>query len=265
MLSSIFKSKLSYVILVFYGILFLWWLKIFTTGIKEVDENYLFGFAYALIALIGGINGLFVSKKWGGSKSFIGRGIIFLSLGLLGLWFGQTAWTYYNIIARVEVPYPSLADIGYFSIIPLYAIGMLSFAKAAVTKSSLRTIKGKLVVIIIPLVMVAISYFLFLRNLTPDFTSPIRTFLDFGYPFGEAITISIALLTFELSRGVLGGKMKSKILYLIFALIVQYVTDYTFLYQATEGTYYNGGIVDLMYMTSFAIMAIGLISFKSYD
>lgn len=265
MLRTIFKSKLTYILLTFYGLLLIWWLKIFFSGIREMQENYLFGFIYAFVALIGGINGLIVSKKWGGWKSFVGRGLILFSFGLLGEWFGQTIWTYYNVIEKIQVPYPSLADIGYFSIIPFYAFGMLSFAKAAGAKFTLRTIRGKIVVVAIPVIMVFISYFLFLKDLAPDFSSPLKTFLDFGYPFGEAITISVALVTFELSRGILGGKMKDRILFLIFALIVQYITDYTFLYQASAGTYYNAGIVDFSYVTSFTIMTLGLIGFKSYD
>lgn len=264
MFRTIVRSKLTYFILVFYGFLSLWWVKMFVSGVLETQENYLYGFLYAFIALIGGVNGLLISKKWGGLKSYVGRGLIFFSLGLLGEWFGQTVWTYYNVVEKIQVPYPSIADIGYFSIIPFYAFGMLSFAKAAGAKFSLRTIKGKIVVVVIPAFMVFISYFLFLKNLPLDFVSPLRTFLDFGYPLGEAITISVALATYGLSRDILGGKMKDRILFLIFALIAQYITDYTFLYQAGAGTYYNAGTVDLMYVTSFTIMSIGLIAFTDY-
>jgi hypothetical protein len=265
MFAAISKNRLSYILLSFYFLLFLWWIKIYLSGVKETDENYLFGFLYSLIALTGGVNGLLISKVWGGYKSLVGRGIIFLSLGLLGEWFGQTVWTYYNVIERIEIPYPSIADIGYFSIIPFYALGMLSFAKASGAKLSIKTLRGKLIIMTVPVLMVSVSYFLFLKNLSPDFSNPIRTFLDFGYPFGEAITISIALITFGLSRGILGGRMKIRILYLIFAFIVQYVTDYTFLYTTLAGTYYNAGIVDLMYATSFTIMAIGIVALKNYE
>src|SRR3989338_5801855 len=144
MFRTIFKSKLTYFILFFYALLVLWWLKIFFSGIRETQENYLFGFIYAFVALIGGVNGLLISKKWGGAKSYVGRGLIFLSLGLLGEWFGQTVWTYYNVIEKIEVPYPSIADIGYLSIIPLYALGVLSFAKATGARFKLKTMWGKL-------------------------------------------------------------------------------------------------------------------------
>lgn len=265
MLNAIFKKKISYIILILYGIIVLWWLRINTQGIRETDENYLFGGIYALIALIGGINGLIVSKFWGGHKSFVGRGIIFLSLGLIGEWFGQTAWTYYNVIVKINVPYPSWADLGYLSIIPLYSLGMLSLAKATGSQFSLKKIKGKLILIIIPVIMGCLSYYLFLKNFNPDLSQPVRTFLDLAYPLGEVIPISIALITFGLSNSILGGKMRGRILCIIFAFIAQYITDYTFLYRAAQNSYYNGGPVDLMYATSFTIMSLGLIAFNSYD
>lgn len=265
MVKTIITSKVFFLVAGIYIILLLWWLKIFFSGVVNTDEGHIFGAVYAIIAIIGGANGLYVSRKWGGWNSTIGRGIIFFSLGLIGEWFGQTTWAYFNIIAKQEVPYPSIADIGFFSIIPLYSLGMLSFAKAAGAKFSIQTVKGKLLILFVPLVMVVFSYFFFLKNVTPDFSDLLRTFLDFGYPLGEAIPICIALITFELSRGILGGKMRNRILYLIFALIFQFITEYTFIYTAATGTYYNAGPVDLMYMTSFAIMSIGLVSLKNYD
>lgn len=265
MFQIIFRNKISYALLALYIILIAWWIKIFITGVRDADENYYFGFFYPTIALIGAIAGFISSKKWGGFQSLIGRGVIFFSLGLFGLWFGQTAWSYYNLVARISVPYPSIADIGYFSIIPFYGYGMYCFAKASGVKFSLKSIGAKATIVLIPIIMVGISYFLFLKNLVVDFSDPIKTFLDFGYPGGEAITISIALLTYILSWRILGGKMRSRILFIILALIMQYVTDYTFLYQAGAETYYNAGPVDLMYMVSFTIMALGLLSFRDVE
>lgn len=265
MLHTLSKSKLTYIIVIFYILLALWWMKIFLSGQTSGDENLLFGFAYSFIALIGGINGLITAQKWGGFKSLMGRGISFLSIGLLGYWFGQVSWSYYNFILHVEVPYPSIADIGYFSVIPLYTIGMLSFAQTAGAGITLRKLQGKLIVFILPLISLTITYYLFLKNLSPDFTDPIRTFLDYGTPLGYAIVISMALTAYALTADVLGGKMKSKIMFIIFALIAQNITDNTFLYQAAAGTYYNGGVNDLMFATTFMLMSIGLIGLKSYE
>lgn len=265
MLKLIFRSKLSYIFIIYYIFLLVWWIKIYLSGVKVSDENFLFGLVYSFIALIGGINGLLISRKWGGFRSLMGRSIIFLSSGLLCYWFGQTVWSYYNLVLRVEAPYPSIADIGYFSVIPLYILGMYSFAKVSGAKITLSKISGKLIVFIIPLSMLGISYYVFLQNISLDISNPIRSFLDFGTPIGHALAISIALVAYFLTRGVLGGGMKKRIIFIIFAMLSQNITDNTFLYQYAAGTYYNAGINDLMFATSFTLMAIALLSFKNYD
>jgi hypothetical protein len=263
MISELFKRPLTKIILLLYIILVIFWLWILQTGSTEGNINNLYGVLYPIISLIGGLSGLlYVSKKWGSTKSLVGRGVFFLSLGLLAEVFGQWAWSYYTIIKHVEVPYPSIADIGYFAIVPFYIYAMYNFAVASGVKLSLKSFFGKLQAILIPIIMVTVAYFLFLKNVEIDTTNYLKTFLDFGYPGFEAISVSIGILTYSLSKDVLGGIMKSRVLYVIFALIVQYITDYVFLYQVGVGTYYNAGLVDLLYTTSFMVMSLGIIYFN---
>lgn len=265
MFGSIFKNKVSFLILGLYVIILLWWIKLNLSGVPK-EEAYLFNWSYGLLPLIGAFYGIFkVSKTWGGYKSILGKGLILISLGLLGQWFGLQIWTYYNVFLKIEAPYPSLADAGYFSLVPFYAFGALMFARAAGAKFSLRTLTGKITAIIIPSIMLLVAYGFFIKDLGFDMSNPIKTFFDFGYPLGEIIPVSIAIFTFFLSKQFLGGKMKTRILYLALAFSFQFITEYAFLYRATAGTYYNGGFVDLMYATSYAIMSLGLISFRNYS
>jgi hypothetical protein len=262
-ISLAFKHPLVRLQIVIYVILVAFWFWINIAGPKEGDANNLYGALYPVIALLGGLYGLFVvSKKWGGIKSVVGKGVFFLSLGLLAEVFGQWTWSYYTIIQQIEVPYPSIADIGYFAIIPFYGYAIYNFAIAAGVKVSLKSFRGKLQAILIPIFMIAVAYFLFLKDIEVDTSNLLRTFLDFGYPGFEAIAVSIGILTYSLSRKILGGVMKPRILYLVFALIAQYITDYVFLYRAGVGTYYNAGPVDLMYTTSFMIMFLGIAFFN---
>ncbi|MEO6077674.1 MAG: hypothetical protein ABIP54_02715, partial [Candidatus Andersenbacteria bacterium] len=212
-----------------------------------------------------GLSSFFYSKKWGGWKSVLGRGVIFLGLGLLGEAFGQFAWTYYNVVQKIQAPYPSIADLGYSSIILFYSIAMLNFARASGVRFSLKDYVSKIQVVVVPVVMLIVSYYFFLRGYEFDWSNPLKIFLDFWYPMGDAVIISFAILTFTLSRQHLGGVMRNKIIYVIGAFIVQYVTDYTFLYRSNAGTYVNGGIVDLMYATSFVIMTVGIVSLGMKD
>ena len=265
MLSTLLKSKFTYWILFLYLVVLSWWVYLQVQG-ANTNDAYFFNWFYGLIALSGAVYGILIAiKKWGGWSSVIGRGLILLSLGLLGQWFGLQVWTYYNVVVKVEVPYPSLADFGYFSLIPAYAIAAWMFAQASGAKFSLKTNGGKLQALFIPLIAIVIADILFVKNIGLDLSDPLKTFLDFGYPLGEIIPVSIALFTLTLSRNLLGGTMKNKIIFLVGAFFFQFLTEYAFLYTAGAETYVNGGWNDLMYATSYTIMSLGIITFSRYD
>lgn len=266
MVKTILKHKITYWILFLYAVILIWYAKFLLFGGFGTTEAYIFNWFYGLIGLSGAFYGIWISlKKWGGWKSIMGRGLILLPLGLLGQWFGVQVWAYYNIVAKVDVPYPSLADIGYFALIPAYTVGAWMFAHASGAKFSLRTKSGKIFALIIPFFALILAYALFLKDIGFDLSNPVKLFLDIGYPLGEIIPVSIALFTFTLSRNLLGGSMKSRILYLVGAFFFQFLTEYAFLYTAGAQTYVNGGWNDLMYATSYMIMSLGLISFQSYN
>ncbi len=244
----------------------IWW--IFIRFVLEAEgsadlNNTRFTVTYGLMALVGGVNGLFISRKWGGSKSVLGRAILMFSLGLLAQEFGQLAYTYYIYFQDTAVPYPSLGDVGYFGSVLLYIYGIILLAKAAGAKFSLGSIGSKLKVLVIPLILLITSYAVFLRGYEFDWSAPITVLLDFGYPLGQAIYISIALLAYLLSRRLLGGVMKNKILFIMFALLVQYIADFTFLYQVQQETWYAGGWNDYIYLVSYFIMAVALLKLKT--
>src|SRR3989338_8713065 len=199
---------------ILYLLLILWW--IFDPIILgQGHERMLGDFAsiYFLMAVWGSIWGIAVSRKWGGFESVMGKAILMFSLGLFAQAFGECVYAYYSFYLNVEIPYPSLGDLGYFGSIPLYIYGAFLLAKASGTSIKLQSLEHKLQAIIIPLVMLTIGYALFLRGYNFDWSDPVKVFLDFGYPLAQAIYISIALLTYLLSKGVLGGIMKNKILF----------------------------------------------------
>src|SRR3990167_5536108 len=123
-------KTLKLIFVSYWLILFVGWLYIFTQNKENTDASYLFGALYALIALAGSLLGFFyIARGWGGFSSSVGKAVSFLSLGLFGLAFGQLVWSYFNIVAKIEIPYPSIAYFGYFSIVPFYGISMLILTK----------------------------------------------------------------------------------------------------------------------------------------
>lgn len=237
-----------------------WWILI-TLFIHGQTNNAfsafgLFGNLYGIIAAWSAIVGFFVSKSWGGWKSKIGRAIIMFSLGLLFQEFGQLAYSYYIFVLHIAVPYPSLGDIGFFGTIPFYIYGSFLLSQASGVKFTTKSIIAKLQVILIPLLMLIVAYFLILKNYSLDTSQPLTTFLNYGYPTGQAIYISIALLTYSLTRNILGGVMKSKILFIIIAFCAQFIADYSFV--IFQKYYYPGSILDYLYVVSYFLMGLGI-------
>ena len=59
---------------------------LFYFGATNSLLNNLYGVLFlGFIPVLGGINGLFIAKRWGFLKSAVGRAVVFLSLGLIAL------------------------------------------------------------------------------------------------------------------------------------------------------------------------------------
>ncbi len=258
---TIKRNKIAQLLVVILIALSVWWITMFARGLQEGLENNTYTLVYPLIAFIGSVSGLMVSKKWGGMSSVIGRGLTLLSFGLFAQFFGQASYAYLLYVQGkpVEELYPSVGDVGYFGSVVLYFFSLIFIAKVVGVKLSMRSYKNHIFSILIPFLMLGLSYYLLLRDYVVDWSVPITTLLDLGYPLGQAMYVSLAILTYTFSRKFLGGLMRGPILFLLVALVVQYISDFTFLYQLRLEQWYVGGINDYMYTVSYALMAIGLI------
>lgn len=241
-----------------------WWVFLyFVEGGALEAQNLRWAATYQVLALWGGLFGLWASRPWGGVRSWMGRAIVFFSAGLLLQNFGQSVFSYFNLVSQIEIPYPSLADVGYFGSLILYVLGAISLAKVAGIGVKWRHFNGKFEAVVIPVLMLGFSYFFFLRGYEADWGAPLRMFLDFGYPLGEAIYVSLAIMTLLMSRNILGGIMKQPLTFIMIALIAQYSAEFNFLYQASRMTWLNGGYGDFMYSFSYFVMAVSLIKIHS--
>jgi hypothetical protein len=255
------KSIMRGVLFTLFSIMTMWWLFLnpFSTDPNLDHMKYVWGSLYQLLAIWGGILGIIISQSYGGIKSLLGKSIIFFSLGLLFQAFGQSIYSYYNLFANVQAPYPSAGDIGFFGSIIMYIIAVVCLAKVSGVTFSLKSYLQKIQAFLIPIVMLGLSYYLFLRNYTSDFSDKLKIFLDFGYPLGQASYVAIAILALVFSRKVLGGMMKQPILLFLFSLILQYICDFNFLLQANNQTWHVGGYGDFLYMFSYLLMSLSII------
>ena len=254
------KNKVSiYFIGSFLVVMSIWWFSIFFRGLTEGPENEWFTNIYFIIPLVGGIVGIFASKRWGGFKSNLGRAILAFSIGLLGQAFGQIMYNFYAIVLHIEIPYPSIGDFGFFSTGFFYIYGLFQLAKVIGAKITFRTFKGRSIAIILPLLFMAVSYYIFLVGFDYDWQHPVRVILDLTWPLIDSLFLAFAILAWLLSKDFLGGMMKKYVLLLLVALAVEAVADLNFIYRYSRDLWYPAGVNDYMYIVAYSLMAIALI------
>lgn len=247
-------------VLLYFFLLFLWWGSIYISGSTDGDANHAFGFIYGGFSIIGAVAGFFTAGLWGGKKSYLGRAVLALSLGLLCQGFGQYSFWVYNYYLHIAVPYPGIPDIGFFGTIICYFYAALQLGKVSGVKYTKETIRAYPYVIVIPIIMLAAAYLLFLNAYEFDLSHPLKSFLDYGYPLGQAMYISIALMVYALSRKLLGGILRSRIVFLLLAFAAQFVCDYVFIYFAAD--YFPASFIDLFYLISYATMTIAILNIR---
>jgi hypothetical protein len=255
------KNKLQiFVTIVFLGFVG-WWISFQHVVTKQGSSVNWFENTYGFIALIGAIIGFFALRKWGGFKSVLGKSLAFFTIGLFAQEVGQLSASWYTQIDKVALPYPGLDDIAYFGGVLLYIIAALYLAKVAGVKFSLKRLRYKVIAIGLPIILLVVSFLILMHNHQYNTKNPVSVFLDAGYPIGEALYISIAIVAYLLSRKLMGGIMKAGVLFVIVALCIQYASDFTFIYQGNRGTFVPGKFDDLLYLIAYYVLTLAMIKF----
>lgn len=256
-------ENISYII---FGSLSIVW--IYAYFFTEVSSSWytVFTNTYGIMALFGGVIGIIAAKKWGGFDSLFGKAIMLFSIGLLFQELGQVLYMYYIYIQGIEIPYPSLGDIGFFGSVLFYIYGSICLMKATGTAWSIKgKTFGKFFAFAIPLAMLLISYYFLINGTEVDKDHIVTTALDFGYPLFQAVYVSIALITYALSQeSMKGGKIKNHIAFILIALFVQYIADFTFLYRSKHDIWVPGGPSDYVYLVAYFLMALAIIKLSKF-
>lgn len=231
----------------------------------ENKSGILYGYytdTYGVIALIGGVLGLLISRLWGGFRSVVGRAIIMLSFGVLFQFLGQVSYAWYRFAYNIEAPYPAFGELFYMSSIPIYIYGIWQIAVASGVKYKLKDPKYRLISISAILSVVVFSYWLFLSKYDFSNADPIIILIEFWYPIGQALYITLAGLTLLLSKNLLGGQMRNKVYFVLFAFAVQYIADTYFTVEYNLDAFYPGGLSDYLYFISYFIMVLAIYRFS---
>jgi len=254
------------IFLVFFLALVVFWAVIMVKGLKEGFYNYLYSFLFGVIPLVAGIIAMARASVWGGFKSAVGKAVFFIGLGIFCWGAGETIWSYYNFFLNIPAPYPSIADLGFAPSIFFYGLGAFYLSKATGAKFGLRNKYAKVFVILAPIVILALSYYLLVvvargGVIIPEGEPFLKIILDIAYPLGDFVALVLAIIISGLSFKYLGGRYKYDIYAILLGLGVMFVADTIFSYTTTVGTYYNADFGDLMLALGTFLLSFGVLGF----
>ncbi|MBI1862976.1 hypothetical protein HYS00_02560 [Candidatus Microgenomates bacterium] len=263
-LRSLLKSKYTNWLVFLYVVVTIWHIRIWTLKLFNTPETDIVGNVYGLIALSSGFY-MFRLLKHASNNSYNNKFAAvskYLAFGLLSQWTGLVMWSFYTHF-RIEVPYPSFADFGYFGLIPLYTIAAIKLLhKGDYYLSTLRSNK-KFLIFFMPLIILAACYSVFLHISGFAFIRQVRVVLNASYPLGEVIPILIVMYILISPNYSLDKLSRKLLMFLVGAFFVQFVADYAFIYVAQLNQYVNGGYVDYIYASAYMIMNLVIIAFTN--
>lgn len=227
----------------------IWDIYLYSFSEKTTIWHFLYNAAYGCLYLIGGVIAIYYSFIFS-IRSNLGKLLFFFGAGLLSYEIALLIWVYYNLALKVAVPFPSWADAGFMIFYPLIFLGTYYLVKIYKTLINFALLRDSIIISLLSLILV------FGIN-RPDISTqlpPLQIFINFYYPMGDFITLSLALIALRIG----GGKLHPSLYIFCIGMLLQAVADIFFTYRTAQEIYWNGDISDLLFTFSAYFMSIGL-------
>ena len=155
-------------------------------------------------------------------------------------------------MSGTEVPYPSLADVGYIGLIPFANYGLFLLLKSVKVRLDAKTI----VKVLIPPVLLFVAIFpLFIYGKLAEDVELLTKTLNVVYPLGDVIFLSLALVILSLTYG---SVLFRSLGIISLGFIIQAMADFSFSYTTSTGAYYTGCWVDILFALAFFTVGFGM-------
>jgi len=166
---------------------------------------------------------------------------------------GQILWTWYESIVGREVPFPSLADIGYLAAPPLAAAALL------LLPGTTQSIAGRIRTVIDGLMIAGsvllTSWVVVLDQLfRAGGDGLLPQVISLAYPLGDVVVITIVL--YVLMRGRQRRPNPFPLGLIGLGLVAFAVADSGFAWQSATGAYASGSLVDIGWFLGYALIFV---------
>jgi hypothetical protein len=167
---------------------------------------------------------------------------------------GQAAWTWYETVLGRDVPFPSLADVGYLAAVPLAAAALLSLPFAA--RSLAGRVRQVLDGLMIAASLLLASWVLVLSPLfRADSDGVISQAISLAYPIGDVVVGTIVLVMLVRARRG-SGTRRIPLALLGGGLVAWAVADSGFVYLTATGSYSSGALIDAGWFLGYILILL---------
>ncbi len=176
---------------------------------------------------------------------------------LLGLWlaanlFADMAWAWYELVLRVPLPSPSVADFGYLISYPLAFVTVVFSAWKAAGR--LRAMEAGLDALMVTLGAAGLAWPLLLAPMLESAAPGPANLISLAYPLGDLVVI---MAFASLLLGSFRERPPRFLIVIWIAFVVQVVADSLyFVSVAQAGSYNSGGLLDSLWALVFALAGI---------
>ncbi len=177
---------------------------------------------------------------------------VFLGASSFSWGVGQAVWCYYDLFREVAVPFPSLADVGYLTAVPLAVMGLLCFP------SALRRMASRIGALLDGvLISGSLLFVSWSTVLGPTYQSHqgsvLKQVLSMAYPASDVVLVSlVVVLAIHTGRSHRAGLSCVMIGIIAFA-----ISDSSFAYLTELNHYGFGNVLDTGWVAGYLLIAIG--------
>jgi len=208
----------------------------------------------ALIAVIAG----FYTYSIHGWKSTQGKVWLTLTAGIFCWFLGELIWFVYEVVLKISVPFPSLADAAWLIGYPLIFASLILLWRTTGSRLSNRQI---LFIFIATLLAALASGYVLLGPIAASTQiSSTEKFLDLAYPVGDLMIIFGALVVpFVFGRGILSRSWSI----IALGFFASAIADTLFSYLTWHGIFFTAGNIfisaaaNLLWILGYLVIAFG--------
>jgi diguanylate cyclase (GGDEF)-like protein/PAS domain S-box-containing protein len=166
---------------------------------------------------------------------------------------GAAVWTYEDVVGGRELPFPSVADVGFLLAVPFALLAFLLLRTTPMPSS--RRWRMVLDGLAVACSLAFVSWALLLGPLFESAsTSTLEQALSVAYPIADVVIITVIVLLLPF---VTGGPTRRRLTVVGAGLTLVALADSLFAYATQAGTYLGADVVDTGWFAGFLLVALG--------